>query len=114
MPDWNDLLLEINDIKAQADNKSNALKAQGAQRHDLIRRKYLKKLHEVTGRNTIIYYSGWLQKPGSQTIAGITDGDKIGFMTTIHSLDRSKGLDLILHTPGGEMAATESLVDYTP
>ena len=33
-------------------------------------------------------------------------------MTTIHGLDRSKGLDLILHTPGGEMAATESIVDY--
>ncbi|MHB1126932.1 MAG: hypothetical protein ACYC2T_08230 [Bacillota bacterium] len=27
-------------------------------------------------------------------------------------MDRSKGLDLILHTPGGEIAATESLVDY--
>jgi len=26
--------------------------------------------------------------------------------------DRSKGLDLILHTPGGDIAATESLVDY--
>lgn len=33
-------------------------------------------------------------------------------MTCIHEMDRSLGLDLILHTPGGEMAATESLVDY--
>ena len=33
-------------------------------------------------------------------------------MSVIHKLDRSKGLDLILHTPGGEVAATESLVDY--
>jgi membrane-bound ClpP family serine protease len=33
-------------------------------------------------------------------------------MTVIHELDRSKGLDLILHTPGGETAATESIVDY--
>ena len=33
-------------------------------------------------------------------------------MTAVHQLDRSKGLDLILHTPGGETAATESLVDY--
>lgn len=45
-------------------------------------------------------------------MVGIDDGDKIGFMTTIHGLDRSKGLDLILHTPGGESAATESIVDY--
>ena len=33
-------------------------------------------------------------------------------MTVIHKLDRTKGPDLILHTPGGETAATESLVDY--
>jgi ClpP class serine protease len=33
-------------------------------------------------------------------------------MTVIHGLDRSKGLDLVLHTPGGETAATESLVQY--
>jgi ClpP class serine protease len=33
-------------------------------------------------------------------------------MTAIHGLDRKKGLDLALHTPGGEAAATESLVDY--
>lgn len=33
-------------------------------------------------------------------------------MTVIHKLERKKGLDLILHTPGGETAATESIVDY--
>ena len=33
-------------------------------------------------------------------------------MTVIHQLDKSRGLDLILHTPGGDVAATESLVDY--
>jgi membrane-bound ClpP family serine protease len=33
-------------------------------------------------------------------------------MTTINKLDVSKGLDLILHTPGGDTAATESIVDY--
>jgi len=33
-------------------------------------------------------------------------------MTAIHGLDRAKGLDLVLHTPGGSTAATESLVHY--
>lgn len=42
----------------------------------------------------------------------IDDGDKNGFMTTIHELDRSKGLDLILHTPGGNVGATESIINY--
>ncbi len=30
----------------------------------------------------------------------------------VHQLDRSKGLDLVLHTPGGGIAATHSIVDY--
>ena len=33
-------------------------------------------------------------------------------MTVIEGLDKAKGLDLILHTQGGDAAATESLVDY--
>ena len=33
-------------------------------------------------------------------------------MSVIHKMERKKGLDLILHTPGGDVAATESLVDY--
>src|SRR5207249_10607570 len=42
----------------------------------------------------------------------VNDADKNGLMTVIHGLERSKGLDLLLHTPGGETAATESIVDY--
>jgi hypothetical protein len=42
----------------------------------------------------------------------VDDNDKNGFMAAIHKLDRSKGLDIFLHTPGGDVAATESLVDY--
>ena len=42
----------------------------------------------------------------------INDNDKNAFMTVIHGLNRKKGLDLTLHTPGGEVAATESLIDY--
>lgn len=96
MPSWHDLLKEITEKGST---------------HDVVRRRYLKKLHEHTGRNVIIYYSAWLQKhnvPGLH----VNDADKNGFMTVIHQLDRSKGLDLVLHTPGGETAATESLVDY--
>ncbi len=86
--------------------------------HDVIRRKYLKKLQEHTKRHTIIYYSGWLQKPQlanePAVSLGISDADKNGFMSVIHKLENREetGLDLLLHTPGGDMAATESLVDY--
>ncbi len=60
--------------------------------------------------------SGWLEKAHlvAQGLTGteVNDSDKNGFMATIHQLDRTKGLDLVLHTPGGNVAATESLVDY--
>ncbi len=82
---------------------------------DVIRRKYIKALSDLTGRNVIAYYSGWLQKPpikDLQPLVSVNDNDKNGFMATIHQLDRSQGLDLVLHTPGGDLAATESLVDY--
>ena len=51
-------------------------------------------------------------RPRNAPNLAIGDEDKNAFMTAVHQLDRSKGLDLILHTPGGDAAATESLVDY--
>lgn len=82
--------------------------------HDIIRRKYLRELNKLTKRNVIAYYSGWLQKntPELQGSLGLNDNDKNGFMTAIHKLNTTQGLDLILHTPGGEVAATESIIDY--
>jgi hypothetical protein len=101
MPNWKELLEEV--------------KAAGST-HDVIRRKYLQELHRLSGRNVIVYYSGWLQKGDLQRqgVGGfsISDADKNGFMTAIHGMDRTKGLDLVLHTPGGDAAATESLVEY--
>ncbi len=102
MPNWNEVIVEIQQ-EQQKNPNSNPL--------DTVRRKYLKKVSEVSGRNTIAYYSGWLQKPQAAGTA-VGDKDKSGFMLTINKLDRTKGLDLILHTPGGDIAATESLVDY--
>lgn len=102
MPNWSDVITEIND-ELLANPNQNPL--------DTIRRKYLKRISDITGRNAIAYYSGWLQKPNSQDTT-VNDKDKSGFMLAIHKLDRSKGLDLLLHTPGGDIAATESLVDY--
>lgn len=101
MPNWSEVLTEIQQV-AQS-NSLNPL--------DIVRRKYLKKVSEKTGRNVIAYYSGWLQKPGAPDTA-VNDKDKSGFMLAIHRLDKELGLDLILHTPGGDLAATESLVDY--
>jgi ATP-dependent protease ClpP protease subunit len=101
MPNWKEVLGQI-----QATGSA----------HDVVRREAISKLAEQTKRNVIVYYSGWLQKPelAKRGVQGfdINDSDKNGFMAAIHGLDRSKGLDLVLHTPGGEIAATESLVHY--
>jgi hypothetical protein len=80
--------------------------------HDILRRKYILDLARYTKRNVICYYSGWLQKPEFVAASAVNDIDKNGLMTTINGLDVSKGLDLVLHTPGGDTAATESIVDY--
>jgi len=104
LPNWKDVLQERQRYAAKHSGQSKLAV-------DFVRREYLRSLHKYTGRNVIAYYSGWLSKPGIYQ-SDINDEDKNGFMMAVHNLDRSKGLDLILHTPGGSMAATESLVDY--
>lgn len=97
MPSWIQVLNEI-----QGTRVDNPL--------DTIRRKYLATMYNYTGRNVIAYYSGFLQKP--QSDVAIDDNDKNALMQAVYDLDKSKGLDIILHTPGGKIAATESIVKY--
>ncbi len=97
MPNWSELVKEIGQLGSP---------------FDILRRKYIADLAKYTKRNVIAYYSGFLQKPELGMAAAVNDTDKNGLMTTINGLDVSKGLDLVLHTPGGDTAATESIVDY--
>ncbi len=101
MPNWNDVLSEI----------QRRIQAGEPAALDLVRRDYLSKLQAHTGRNVIAYYSGYLSKP-SVAQQEINDEDKNGFMMAVHRLDRRKGLDLVLHTPGGNIASTQSIVHY--
>ena len=57
--------------------------------------------------------SGFLQKPSvpSSTIS-ISREDINGLMCAAHGLDFTRGLSLVVHTPGGDMASTETMVDY--
>ncbi len=99
MPNWKQVLEVIAARKAESPL-------------DSVRRGFVKDLHQHTGRNVIAYYSAWLQRAANAPNLSINDLDKNAFMASIHGMDRSLGLDLILHTPGGSIAATESLVDY--
>lgn len=101
MPNWKEVLDEIQTEAAKG--TTNPL--------DKVRRKYLLEIHKKTGRNVIAYYSGWLQRANAIDVI-VNDKDKNALMVNIHKMDRTLGLDLILHTPGGDLAATESIVDY--
>ena len=48
MPDWNSLLDKAKETGSV---------------YDVLRRQYLKELHELTNRNIIIYYSGCYRNP---------------------------------------------------
>lgn len=96
MPSWNEIFDSV--------QTNNALENQ--------KNSFFEQLVEHTGRNCIVYFSCWQQKPGVQAPFNIDDDDRNGFMNSLYGLDKSKGLDLILHTPGGDSAATQSIVDY--
>ena len=68
------------------------------------------------GRTVIAYYSAFLQKKeangGMHPECAITDLDMNGMMATVHDVDRTRGLDLIIHTPGGGIEATRGIVEY--
>ncbi len=102
MPSWRIILDEV-----------NALPERQAQVNKIveIKNNYLHKLAAKTGRNIIAYYSSFLQKSGVPDLA-INDRDINAFMEAVHQLPKDKGLDLILHTPGGDITATEKIIDY--
>lgn len=99
MPSWSQILEDIDS------NKGNPNRLQE------LRMDFLGRIAAITGRNVISYYSGWLRIKDNEDVL-ITDADKNAYMNAVYGLDRSKGLDLILHTPGGDIAATESIVSY--
>lgn len=101
MPSWGNILNELN--LQNENNKINFLNQQ--------RLHYIQEIEKITNRNVIAYYSAFLQKPAVADTA-INDKDINALMENIHGLSKDKGLDLILHTPGGDITATEKIIDY--
>ncbi|MFC0634898.1 SDH family Clp fold serine proteinase [Brevundimonas balnearis] len=103
MPTWNEI-----------DNEIEA--TQGEQPCGVVRRKYLERLQDRLGRSVIAYYSGFLQsRQPNGTMhpeAAISDLDMNGLMAVVHGVNRERGLDLIVHTPGGGIEATRGFVEY--
>lgn len=99
MANWSDILDDVQTYQNSID------------RLNTIRQEYLEKINSITGRNVISYYSGWLKNSNGPNLQ-INDNDINALMNAVYKLDKSKGLDIILHTPGGDIAATESIVNY--
>lgn len=104
MASWNALLDEFAAVPDQEkgdwlrERQKTALAAVGALRG---------------GRNVMVYGSAFLQKswaPADQLM--ITYEDINGLMSVIYQMDTSKGLTLLLHTPGGVTNAAETIVAY--
>lgn len=100
MPSWSEILNQV-----QRDNKLDVGKL------CQLKDQYLVKLAQYRNRNVVVYYSGWMFRRGAED-AFINDRDINAFMEVVHKLDKTKGLDLVLHTPGGEITAAEHIVNY--
>lgn len=100
MPYWTEITTEID----------NASQTEGIAALDSIRRKYLLKLSEKTGRDTILYATGFTQQSPSDSHS-INFEDIHGLMAVMPTLQR-KELDLIIHSPGGLAEAANAIVDY--
>lgn len=104
MASWSELLNSVKVIQ-------KGIHTIDLQKLDILRQQLLSELSAYRNRNIISYYSGWMYRPTAEDVS-INDKDMNAFMEAVYKLDRTKGLDLILHTPGGEIAATEQIVNY--
>lgn len=105
MPSWTVLQREFD---AQPDDAAKAAWLQ-----DRLTRA-LAEVGRLRGdRNVVLWGSAFLQKPVVPApFISITGEDLNGWMSVLHGMEWSRGLTLILHTPGGETNAAESIVAY--
>ncbi len=99
MAAWSELLAELNnqDDPNWLDQK---LKSQ------------LVDISKHRGDAAVIFYaSAFLQKQNASAVS-ITREDINGFMNALYEATTDNGLVLILHTPGGDPNAVESIVEY--
>ena len=109
MPTWSDILVELQQLQQQAAGPI----PQGWSPFDFVRRKYIARLHQLTGRNVIVYATKWTQGQVSDPESiSITEEDMQGFMEVIHGLNPALNLDLIVHSPGGSAEVADAIVKY--
>ena len=113
MPTWGTILYELNKLITTQQKASQPPDPLKPSPHDIVRRKYIKRLAEHTGRPVIVYASGWLEgRPVSDpSVVSVWTRDVMGFMEAVHDLPKGP-LDLMLHSPGGDPNAAEAIMSY--
>lgn len=105
---WGDILNQLKPLVEAARKQPGSTSP-----FDTIRRKYLKLASERSKRNTVLYGTRWTQPPApAPDFITITLEDVHGFMEVLTGLDPNRGLDIILHSPGGSGEAVEAIVTY--
>jgi hypothetical protein len=105
MPSWTELSQQIDSLQTPEE------------RHRWLEDSFNSSLHGISeqrgDRNVLFYGTAFLQKPMAQPMMlQITLEEINGIMAVLHGMDFSKGLTLIMHTPGGVINATETIVSY--
>ena len=69
--------------------------------------KYINAYSEMTGRNVIVYYSGWLNHTQPKSGSSINDLDKNGFMSVIQGL-----VELLRRVDDGDSQTKKNIVYF--
>ena len=102
MPSWQDLVRLYGSSGFELDGLLARLTAE------------LHRIAVLRDDRMVIYYgSAFLQHPELPNIhLSIMHEDINGYMSCVHEMDFSKGLTLVLHTPGGSPNAAETIVKF--
>jgi hypothetical protein len=103
MPSWGEILTEI---------QLSAASQGGQPDMDGIRQRHLNALQSITKRNVVVYATDWMEPKGPAQLGSIQLQDLQGLMEVFRGLDPAVGLDLLLHSPGGDPNAAASMVQY--
>jgi hypothetical protein len=105
LPSWNELLTEFDALPSDDARAAWLLQSQ---------QQSLGEIGHLRGdRHVLLYASAFLQKPQAPSQAvQLTHEDLNGFMSVVFGMDWSKGVTLLLHTPGGVTNAAETVVSY--
>lgn len=80
---------------------------------DTVRRERIRKVEAITGRPLIVYASDFINREKAAASRGgisIDGNDKIGFTEVTNNIE-GEDLDILIHSPGGDPAAAESIVE---